>query len=150
MHVGANGLGWVRRVAEASASLIVLKAVMAASVHSSVRSFPCGVVSRLLRGPRMEAQCGMKRWWKLTSPKNSRSFRSDVGLGKSVIALTFSLDGVIPWALTVWPRNSSSAAPNLHLEGLIMMPCSERRWKTCLRCCWCSPGDELATRRSSM
>ena len=114
MHVGANGLGWVRRVAEASASLIVLKAVMVASVHSSVLSFPCGVVSRL-SGPRMEAQCGMKQWWKLTSPKNSRSFRSDVGLGKSVIALTFSFDSVIPWALTVWPRNSSSAARPLQI-----------------------------------
>ena len=68
-------------------------------------------------------------------PQDSRNFRSDVGLGKSVMALTFVSDGRTPWELTVCPRNSSSDTPNLHLEGLMMMPCSERRWNTCRRCC---------------
>ena len=77
-------------------SLILLKATAAASVQSSLRSFPWGMANRLLSGPKMEAQFGMKRWWKLTSPRNSRSFRSDIGIGKSVIALTYPSAGVIP------------------------------------------------------
>ena len=40
MQVGANGLGWVRRVAVARASLMMLKEVMASSLQLSLWSLP--------------------------------------------------------------------------------------------------------------
>ena len=49
-------------MAVASASLILLKAAVAASVQSSLWYFSWGMASRLLSGPKMEAQFGTKRW----------------------------------------------------------------------------------------
>ena len=46
----------------ARVSLMVVKAVVAASVQLSLRSFPDVWASRLLSGSKVEAQWGMKRW----------------------------------------------------------------------------------------
>ena len=59
MHVGAKGFGCERCVAVARTCE---NEVMAVSFQMSLRSVPGGVERRSLRGPRMEAQLGMK-WW---------------------------------------------------------------------------------------
>jgi hypothetical protein len=79
MQVGACGLGWARSVAFARASLMAVKAVTVSSSQTKWRVPSSEMLSNLFSGSKMAGQLGTKRWWKLIRPRNSRSFRSDVG-----------------------------------------------------------------------
>ncbi len=60
-QVGAFGLGWLRSVASARASLVLLKAERYSSVHSRGAALSLGCVSSWSRGWSVAAHEGRKR-----------------------------------------------------------------------------------------
>ena len=115
MLVEASGFGCERRVALARSSLIVAKAAVAFSLHSTVLVLPLEVESSLLSGWRVSVRFGRKRWLIQKLVK----FMLGGGLKKITNDLHFLLEGV---GTTWWPRNCSWATPNIHLDGLMMTP----------------------------
>ena len=85
---------------------------------------------RSLNGFVLSARCSVNfdNWF--TIPRNDLTSRMFLGAGRLTIASIFSGSGLIPFALTILPKTSTSDLLNSHLSRFKVMFDSANRLKT--------------------